>query len=168
VFIFDYRGYGESKGKPSETGIYRDAQAAYDYLLKRGIRQDRIIGYGESIGGAVAIDLTSKNKVSSLIVGDTMSSAKEMVENTFIFIPYWIFSSRFDSLKKIKKITVPKLMAHSINDEIVPYSLGRRLYEAAPEPKEFVKMRGGHNSCFFESNDLIRERIGNFVKKLPQ
>jgi fermentation-respiration switch protein FrsA (DUF1100 family) len=59
-------------------------------------------------------------------------------------------------------------MAHSINDEIVPYSLGRRLYEAAPEPKEFVKMRGGHNSCFFESNDLIRERIGNFVKKLPQ
>jgi len=79
-----------------------------------------------------------------------------------------IFSSRFDSLSKIQKITVPKLMVHSINDEIVPYSLGRKLYNAAPEPKEFVKIRGGHNSCFFESNDIIREKITEFIKRLPQ
>jgi hypothetical protein len=168
VFIFDYRGYGRSKGNPSEAGIYRDAQAAYNYLLSRNIAPERIIGYGESIGGAVAIDLASKNKIGALIVGDSMTSAKEMVEEIYIFIPYWVFSSRFDSLSKIKKVTVPKLMAHSINDEIVPYSLGRRLFEAAAEPKEFVKMRGGHNSCFFESKELIREKIADFLKRLPQ
>jgi fermentation-respiration switch protein FrsA (DUF1100 family) len=168
VFIFDYRGYGKSGGRPSESGIYRDAQAAYDYLLSRKIPAERIIAYGESIGGAVAIDLASKNKVAALIVGDTMTSAKDMVREIFIIVPYWIFSSRFDSLSKIQKITVPKLMVHSINDEIVPYSLGRKLYNAAPEPKEFVKIRGGHNSCFFESNDIIREKITEFIKRLPQ
>jgi hypothetical protein len=168
VFIFDYRGYGRSKGKPSEAGIYRDAQAAYNYLLSRNVAPERIISYGESIGGAVAIDLVSKNKVGALIVGDTMTSAKEMVEELFIIVPYWIFSARFDSRSKIKKVNAPKLLIHSINDEIVPYSLGRRLYEAAPGPKEFVKIRGGHNSCFFESKSIIHDRIADFLKRLPQ
>ena len=168
VFIFDYRGYGKSKGKPSEIGIYRDAQAAYEYLLFRKILPERIISYGESIGGAVAIDLASKNKVGALLAGDTMTSAREMVEEFFIIIPYWVFSSRFDSLSKIKYVTVPKLMIHSINDEIVPYSLGRRLFEAAPSPKEFLKIRGGHNSCFFECKQMLHTAIGDFIKRLPQ
>ena len=168
VFIFDYRGYGRSKGLPSEIGIYRDAQAAYDYLLSRKIAPEYIISYGESIGGAVAVDLASKNKVGALIIADTMTSAKEMVEELFIIVPYWVFSTRFDSRSKIKKITVPKLMVHSVNDEIVPYNLGKRLFEAAPEPKEFVKIRGGHNSCFFESNGVIRERIADFLRRLPK
>lgn len=167
VFIFDYRGYGKSKGKPSEAGIYRDAQAAYEYLLFCKVPPERIISYGESIGGAVAIDMASKNKVGALIVGDTMTSAKEMVEEFFIIIPHWVFSSRFDSLRKIKYVTVPKLMIHSINDEIVPYSLGRRLFEAATSPKEFLKIRGGHNSCFFESKQLLHAAIGDFLKRLP-
>jgi len=167
VFIFDYRGYGKSMGAPSEIGIYRDAQAAYDYLIFRKISPERIISYGESIGGAVAIDLSSKNKVGALIAADTMTSAKEMVQEFYIIVPYWIFSSRFDSLSKIKKVSVPKLLVHSINDEIVPYGLGRRLYEAAPEPKEFVKIRGGHNSCFFGSRSIIYDRIADFLKRLP-
>jgi len=167
VFIFDYRGYGRSQGKPSEKGIYLDAQAAYEYLIFRRIPAQRIISYGESIGGAVAIDLASRNNVGALIVGDTMTSSREMVEEFFVLIPYWIFSSRFDSIKKIKKIMVPKLLAHSINDEIVPYSLGRRLFEAAPAPKEFLKIRGGHNSCFFESKDIIQQKIADFLNRLP-
>lgn len=168
VLIFDYRGYGHSSGSASEQGIYRDAQAAYEYLLSRKVPPERIISYGESIGGAVAVDLASKNKIGALVVADTMTSSKEMVKELFIIIPYWVFSSRFDSLSKIPKITVPKLMVHSINDEIVPYSLGRRLYEAAPEPKEFLKIRGGHNSCFFESKGIIHDRMSDFLKRLPQ
>ena len=168
VFILDYRGYGRSKGAPSERGIYRDAKSAYDYLLSRKIKPEQIIGYGESIGGAVVIDLGYKNKMAGLIIDSAFSHAKDMAKIIYPFLPYWIFSSRFDSIGKIKSIKTPKLIIHSINDEIVPYKLGRKLYEAAAEPKEFLEVHGGHNSNFFESETIYREKIKDFVNKLPK
>lgn len=166
IFIFDYRGYGKSKGMPSEKGLYLDVQGAYHYLLLRNIKPEQIIGYGESLGGAVIIDLARKNKLRGLIVDSTVSNAKDMVKIIYPFLPYQVFSSRWDSINKIKLISVPKLVIHSINDEIVPYKLGRKLFESAPEPKEFLQIQGGHNSCFFESEAILKEKIANFLKRL--
>lgn len=166
IFIFDYRGYGKSKGKPSEKGMYLDVQGAYDYLLSRKISPEQIIGYGESIGGAISIDLASKNRLGGLITDSTLSSSKDMIKIIYPFLPYWIFSSRLDSINKIKSIKIPKLIIHSVNDEIVPYKLGQRLFENADDPKEFLQIHGGHNSCFFESEVILKEKIANFLNRL--
>ena len=166
VFIFDFRGYGRSKGAPSEKGLYNDVQGAYNYLLSRKIAPEQIIGYGESIGGAVIIDLVFQNRLGGLIIDSSISNAKDMVKIIYPFLPYWVFSSRWDSVNKIRSITIPKLIIHSINDEIVPYKLGRKLFESAPEPKDFLQIRGGHNSCFFESEHILKEKIADFLKKL--
>jgi fermentation-respiration switch protein FrsA (DUF1100 family) len=168
ILIFDYRGYGKSQGRPSEKGIYLDAKAAYDYLLSRHISADAIIGYGESIGGAVVIDLAYKNKLGGLIVDGCFSCAKDMAKFIYPFIPYWVFSSRFNSEAKISSIKIPKLIIHSVNDEIVPYKLGHKLYGSALEPKEFLQIRGGHNSCFYESEEILREKVGDFLKRIPR
>lgn len=167
VFLFDYRGYGRSKGHPTEKGLYLDAQGAYDYLLSRGVTADRLIGYGESLGGAALIDLAARRKLAGLIVESSFTSARDMVKVLYPFVPYWIFSSRWDSQSKIKNINTPKLMIHSFNDEIIPFSIGRRLYESAALPKEFLGVRGGHNSCFYESEPLFKEKISAFLSKLP-
>jgi fermentation-respiration switch protein FrsA (DUF1100 family) len=166
VFIVDYRGYGRSEGRPSEKGLYLDAQGAYNYLLSRGISFEQIIGYGESIGGAAIIDLAAKNKIKALISDSAPSSAKDMVEVIYPYLPYWVFSLRLDSLSKIKTIKAPKLIIHSVNDEIVPFKLGKKLYDYAAQPKEFLQIRGGHNSSFFESEALLKEKIADFLKRL--
>jgi fermentation-respiration switch protein FrsA (DUF1100 family) len=167
VFIFDYRGYGRSRGRPSEKGLYQDVKGAYDYLLSQKITPEKIVGYSESIGGAVIIDLASKQKLGGLIIDSAFTNSEDMVKLIYPFLPYWVFSSRWDSLNKIKSVTAPKLIIHSINDEIVPYKLGVKLYDFAPQPKEFLQIRGGHNSCFFESKDILREKIAGFLKRLP-
>lgn len=166
VFIFDYRGYGKSQGSPNESGLYQDVKAAYDYLLSRGIASNNIIGYGESLGGAVIIDLAVKNKLKGLIAECAFSSLKDMIKNIYPFLPHWALASRFDSLSKIKLIKTPKLIIHSKNDEIVPYKLGEKLYEYADREKEFLQIHGGHNSCFFESEDILRGKIGDFIRRL--
>lgn len=168
VFIFDYRGYGRSEGMPSEKGLYIDAQAAYDYLLSRRLKAGQIVGFGESLGGAVIVDLAYASRLAGLILEGTFSNAKDMVRIIYPFLPFWIFASRLDSLSKIKSITSPKLLVHSINDEIVPYKLGKKLYLAAAEPKEFLEMRGGHNSCFFESEDILKRKIADFLSRLEK
>lgn len=166
VFIFDYRGYGRSQGSPCEKGLYIDTKSAYDYLLSRTIIPGQLIGYGESLGGAFIIALALRNKMRALIVDSAFTSAADMVKHLYRILPPWIFSSRLDSLSKIKSINVPKLIIHSRNDEIVPYKLGQKLYNAAGQPKEFLQIHGGHNSCFFESENILREKIADFIQKI--
>lgn len=167
IFIFDYRGYGKSQGSPSEKGLYEDAEAAYRYLINRGdISWDNIIAYGESIGGAVVIDLASKQKVKALITEEAFSSVKDMVRIIYPFLPHFILQSRFDSVSKIKDIKAPKLIIHSVDDEIVPSHLGEKLFEAAAPPKEFLKLRGGHNTAFIDSEELFSSGIESFLKRI--
>lgn len=166
VFIFDYRGYGLSKGDPSEEGLYLDAKSAYDYLLSRGIKENQIIGYGESLGSAVIIDVACRSKMRALIVEGGFSSGRDMAAHAFPFLPYWVFSIRLDSSTKIKSIDIPKLIIHSINDEIVPYGLARKLFEAAAEPKEFLQVSGGHNTCFYDSEEFLKEKVADFLNRI--
>jgi fermentation-respiration switch protein FrsA (DUF1100 family) len=167
VFIYDYRGYGKSEGKPTEAGIYLDGNAVYDYLTKKkGIPEDSIIAYGESLGAAVAVGLASKAKLEALILEGAFSSAKDMAGELFPFIPSFLFHSKLDSLTKIKNVIIPKLFIHSSNDEIVPIQLSRKLYNMAPHPKFFTTLGGGHNTCFMDSQKEYIESISSFVSKL--
>ncbi len=166
VFVFDYRGYGKSAGTPREAGLYKDMFAAYNYLTKtRGIPKSNIIIYGESIGGAVAIDLAQKVNAKALITEETFTSVKDMAKTAFPFIPSFIFSSRFNAIGKIKNVKCRKLIIHSIDDEIVPFSMGERLFTAAGEPKTFLKIRGSHNTAFLDSKEEYTKGIENFINQ---
>lgn len=167
VFIIDYRGYGKSGGKPSEEGLYVDAEAAYDYLIKNfEINPENIILYGESLGCAVGVYLASERKVKAMILEGGFSSVRDVARRYYPFIPSFMIFDRFDSLSKIKKIDVPKLFIHSKNDEIIPFKFAVKLYDAALEPKEFTELTGGHNTSFQDSAEKYTSSIVSFIKKI--
>ncbi len=167
ILAVEYRSYGRSDGRPSEKGLYLDAFTAYQYLVDiRKIPPEQIIIYGESLGGAVAIDLASRVKAAGLITEGTFSNEVDMARTIFPGMPAFILSSKYDSLSKIKKVSVPKLFIHSTNDELVPFELGCKLYSAAGEPKRQAKLRGGHNNAYFVSKDDYARAISSFLATL--
>lgn len=165
VFIFDYRGYGKSEGSPSEKGIYLDVLAAYDYLLKRGdTEKNKIVVYGESLGSAVAIELASRVNIAGIICFGGFTSAVAVANEIFPFLGVLI-TQKFISIPKIKKVSVPKLIIHSRQDEIVPFRHGEELFASANAPKEFLAIRGGHNDAVFVSYNEFKTGIESFIKK---
>jgi len=166
-FIFDYRGFGKSKGWPTEKGTYLDAQAAYDYLVGRqDIDRNRIVIFGKSLGAAIAIDLASKVKAAALISESSFTSTKDMARAIYPLLPFWLFlKPSYNAYAKIAKIDVPKLIIHSRDDEIVPFSQGQRLFAKAKPAKEFYVMRGGHNDAFYIYNAECMEKISDFIER---
>jgi fermentation-respiration switch protein FrsA (DUF1100 family) len=165
VCMFDYRGYARSQGKPSEQGIYLDAQSIYDYLKTRpDINPDKLIAYGSSLGGVVMVDLASKRKVAALVVESSFTSAKDMAHRLYPLLPAWMMSIKFDSLSKISKIDAPKLFLHSKDDHTVPYAMGQKLYAAARDPKAFIDIYGGHNDGGFLKDPRVLNDFKNFLK----
>lgn len=165
VFIFDYRGYGHSQGRPTEKGMYEDARAAYDYLLTRtDIDKNKIIGYGTSLGGSVAIDLAVQRQLQSVIIDSSFTSGADMARRIYPMIPTFFMSVKLDSAAKIHSINIPKLFIHSTEDEVVPFKLGQKLFDMAPPPKEFMTVRGGHNEPHWEQKGY-KEDIERFLRK---
>ena len=168
VFIFDYRGYGKSQGKPDENGLYKDARAAWRYLTnERRFEQHDIILFGRSLGGAVAAELSTEVQPGGLILESTFSSARDVANAVFpvlsrlIFLPY-----DFNSASHVRRVTCPILVLHSPDDEIIPLSLGEKLFQAANEPKSFVKMRGDHNNGFLLSQPEYERALAAFISSL--
>lgn len=156
--IFDYRGYGKSSGKPSEKGLYRDATAAYYYLLSRkDINHKKIVLYGHSLGGTVAVDLATREPgIAILILEGTPCSTMAVVKDVISLPVGFLMTQRFDALSKIGKVKMPKMIFHSVEDEVIPFQNGEKLYEKAVEPKEFHALKGGHNTSFvFFANDYL-------------
>jgi fermentation-respiration switch protein FrsA (DUF1100 family) len=166
VFIMDYRGYGKSDGKPTEQGLYLDARAAWDYLVdERHEAPDRIIILGKSLGGAPAVDLATQVNSAGLIVQSSFTSAGDMAAAVLPFLPRAILRTRMDSLSKIGSVRCPKLFIHSQADEVVPYDLGRRLYEAASEPKQFHEVKGAsHNSTYLDGGVSYFDALRSFIE----
>ena len=166
VFIFDYRGYGRSKGRPKEAGVLADARAARDWLSRReGAEPGRLILMGESIGGAVAVDLAAEKGARGLILESTFTSLRDVAAYHLPWLPVrHLMRTRLDSLAKIKDYHGPLLQSHGDSDTIVPYLFGERLFEAANEPKQFITFRGG------DHNDLrgaaYYAKLGEFVAGL--
>ncbi len=170
VFIFDYRGYGESQGKPNEQGLYLDARAAWGYLLqKKKLRTEDIILFGRSLGGSVATHLASEVSPSALILESCFSSARDTAN---ILMPILsrlvIMRFRFDNIEHIRGIRLPLMILHSPQDDIIPYRLGKKLFEQANEPKTFYKMSGDHNTGFLQSQPGYGRALKNFLDTLPQ
>ncbi|MDP2795404.1 MAG: alpha/beta hydrolase [Sulfurisoma sp.] len=150
VLIFDYRGYGRSTGKPSEAGLYRDAQTAWDHLTRqRGIPPGRIVIFGESLGGAMAAWLAARERPGALVLSSVLISAPELAADLYPWLPTrWLLRMRYDTRAALAEARCPVLVAHSPNDEIIPFRHGQTLFEAAAEPKVFLPLAGGHNDGF--------------------
>jgi fermentation-respiration switch protein FrsA (DUF1100 family) len=147
VLIFDYPGYGFSAGKPSEAGCYAAADAAYDWLAQR-LPPEKIVLDGKSLGGGVAVDLAVRRPHHALVLMKTFTALPDVAQAQLPWLPArWLMRNRFDNLAKIGRCPRPIFMAHGDRDELVPISMGQRLYEAAPSPKQFYLMAGtDHNA----------------------
>ena len=160
VLIFDYRGYGRSTGQLSEEGLYRDAQTAWDYLARqRGIPPQRIILFGESLGGGVATWL------AALVLSSAFTSVPELAADLYPWLPAkWLVRLRYDSRAALAKINCPVLIAHSPDDEIVPFRHGQALFATAAEPKIFLPLAGGHNDGFIFMRPAWVEVLADFLR----
>ena len=122
--------------------------------------------YGESLGCGVDVYLAAERKVKAIILEGGFSSVRDVARKYYPFIPSFMISDRFDSLSRIEKIHISKLFMHSENDEVMPLKLAVKLYDAAPEPKEFTKLTGGHNTSFQDSTEKYTSSIASFIKKI--
>lgn len=165
VLILDYRGYGRSEGRPSEAGLYRDARAAWDYLLDdRGVAPADVVLFGRSLGGAVGAELASQVRPGALILESTFSSARDLVREIYPILS-WLIVRRFDfdTVARLRTVSSPVLVLHSRDDEIIPFELGRRVYEAAPKPKRFHELQGDHNGGFLLSQPGYERGLAGFL-----
>lgn len=167
VFIFDYRGYGKSEGKPTEEGTYKDAAAAWRYLVdERKVAESNIIVMGRSLGGAVAAWLAARHDPAAAIIESTFTSAADLGADIYPWLPVrWMLKYEYRTLEYIKEIDAPVFMAHSRDDRVVPFQHGRTLFEEANEPKTFVELRGSHASAFLETGEKYREELKQFLGK---
>jgi uncharacterized protein len=169
TFIYDYRGYGESEGSPTEKGLYKDIRAAWEYLTgELGYDGSQVILFGRSLGGSVSAHLAQSVNPGGLILESTFTSARDVASNIYPFIPSRIVRFDFATIEYLQNINTPLLIMHSRDDSIIPFHFGEKLYEAAPEPKHFVELRGGHNDNFMVSGELYFDELGRFVSGLER
>ncbi|MEE8466246.1 MAG: alpha/beta hydrolase, partial [Dehalococcoidia bacterium] len=165
-FIFDYRGYGQSEGEPSEKGTYLDARAAMEYLRSRpDVDPDRIVYLGHSLGAAVAVELALTQPPLALVLVSPFASVRDMARLTLPFPPAgWLVRNHYDNVSRIREINVPLLVLHGGSDDTVPLSQGRKLYEAANEPKRFEMLEGaGHNDTYLAAAEQYWGAIESFL-----
>jgi fermentation-respiration switch protein FrsA (DUF1100 family) len=165
VLAFDYRGYGESEGRPSEQGTYRDMDAAIDDVVQeRKVPLGRLLYLGESLGGAVAVEAASRRPPAGLILESTFTSAPAMARLYYPWLPVrLLLTIRYDSLARVRGLACPLLAFHSPDDDIVPYSMGLELFDAAPQPKTFVDLSGGHNGGGIAASANARAALEEFI-----
>jgi hypothetical protein len=167
VMIFDYRGYGKSEGSPSEAGILADARAARAWLARRtGTPENKIVLMGESLGGGVMVDLAANDGAGGLILQNTFTSLPDVAQTAYPWLPVrQLMRSRLDSLSKIGSYRGPLLQCHGDADEIIPYELGRRLFDAAPDPRKvFITIPGGrHNDPIAH---VFSQALGTFFGRV--
>jgi len=167
VLIFDYKGYGNSEGSPTEEGTYLDAEAALDYLINvKKIHPAKVILFGRSLGSAVAAEIALRHKAGALIIESGFTSVPDLGHKYFPFLPVRLLSRySYATASKVSKINIPKLFIHSPQDEIIPFGHGRHLYENAFPPKEFLEITGGHNDGFLISGDVYTDGLDRFISR---
>lgn len=176
VFIMDYRGYGISQGDfPTESTVYEDAETAWNYLVKqRGISPKKIVIYGHSLGGAIAIELADRHpNAAGAIIECSFTSMRDMVDYQYpyfnVFPIDWILTHRFDSIAKVKSLKMPVLFTHGTADDVVPIDMSQALFAATPEPKQlFIVPNADHNNIASVSGDKYFETIRKFMKLIDR
>lgn len=170
VLMIDYRGYGRSAGEPTEQGTYADATAAWKHLVDtRGTAPADIVIVGESLGGAVTAELASRTTPRAVILQSTFTSIPALAGEIYRFLPVrWISRHDYDTRSRIARIYAPVLIAHSPQDELIPYRHGRELFELAREPKHFIELAGGHNQGFLFVRPAWVAEVGAFLRRFER
>jgi len=169
VLVIDYRGFGASRGRfPSEASVYEDAEAAWRYLVGAGVRPSELYIYGHSLGGAIAIELARRHpEAAGLVVESSFTSIYDMamLQRRYAWLPVRrLLNQRFDSLAKVAGLSLPVLYLHGTADEVVPYDMGRRLYEASGGEKRFVALEGGRHEHDAAATPILLSALGSFVR----
>jgi len=167
IFIFDYRGYGRSEGTPTVEGALQDARAARKKLCELAeIKESEMVLMGESLGGAIAVQLAAESSPRGLILQSTFSSLKDVADFHFPRLSWLVPANKLDSLSKIGSYHGPLFQSHGTLDETVPLTSGEKLFEAANEPKELMRIpRADHNNWLTE--DYLR-RLDEFIKRVER
>jgi uncharacterized protein len=166
VFLYDYRGYGASEGSPDEAGTYRDARAAYRYLVEeKRVKTGELVLFGESLGSAVSLELALTHPAAALVLEAPFTSVRDMARTTILAPLAPFVRTRYDSLARIPRLRMPLLVVQGDRDEIVPPAQGRRLFDAAPEPKRYFAIPGaGHNDTYIVGGAAYWQTIGDFLQ----
>lgn len=181
VFLFDYRGYGDNPGRPSETALVDDAWAAWQYATdERNLAAERIILYGESLGSAVAVQLAARASQTGtppggLVLRSPFSSLADVASHHYPWLPVrWLLLDRYESTEHIRGVTCPILVLHGRRDAIIPLRFAERLYQAAPAtsasgiPKRFVELpQADHNDVIFVHPREVQSALESFLSALP-
>jgi uncharacterized protein len=166
VLLYDYRGYGSSEGSPGEAGTYRDAHAAYRYLVQeKGVKPDELVLFGESLGCAVSLELALARPAAALVLEAPFTSVRD-VARSMVFAPLAPFvRTRYENLARIPRLRMPLLVLGGDADEVIPPAHGRRLFEAAPEPKRYYSIPGaGHNDTYLVGGAAYWHAIADFLE----
>jgi uncharacterized protein len=169
VSLFDYRGYGRSHGSPSEEGLYQDALGAYDYLTRiRMIRPERIVLFGRSLGAAVAAEVALHMSAAGLILESPFPSIEAVAKFHYGGLPvHWLLGAEFRLIDRLPQLSLPKLIVHGDQDEIIPLELGRQVFEAAKPPKSFYVIKGAdHNNTYHVGGRPYFQRFAEFVQSV--
>jgi uncharacterized protein len=168
VLLFDYRGYGRSEGRPDEAGTYRDARAAHRFLVETsGVAPSDVVLFGESLGAAVAVQLALERPVGALVLESPFTSIPDMARAAYPFLPPVgpLIRTRYDTLSKIPKLTIPLLVLHGERDSIVPPSQGQRVFEAARGRKRFFLIpSAGHNDTYVVGGEPYWRTLREFLE----
>jgi fermentation-respiration switch protein FrsA (DUF1100 family) len=166
VFTFDYRGYGQSQGRPSEAGTYLDGQAAYTWLRQWGFAAENTILLGKSLGGGIASEIALREKVGGLILQNTFSSVPDVGTELFPFLPVRLMGSiRYETVKKLPRIHVPVLVMHSRDDDFIRFNHAERNFAAANEPKMLWEIYGSHNGTLEADRTHYLEGLQAFLSR---
>jgi len=169
VLIFDYRGYGGNPGSPTEDGLKVDARAAHSYVLSRaGVDPSRVVYFGESLGTGLATDLALEFPPAGLILRSPFPSLTAVGQHHYPWLPVrWMLRDRYDTLERIQHLRAPLLVIAGDLDSIVPISLSRQLFEAAPEPKRWLSLPGAdHNDAVLSAGPPLIEGVLRFLADL--
>jgi fermentation-respiration switch protein FrsA (DUF1100 family) len=175
VLEIDYRGFGRTPGEPSEAGMYEDAEAAYQELLRRGVPPKRIILLGHSLGSGPAVLLATQHPAAALVLFGAFTSIPDAAAGRYPYLPIRLaVAVQFNSLARIGAVHMPVVIAHSREDRLIPYSHALKLFAAANEPKHLITFEstrddgfGGHVDALYDHVDVLRSALAELVPGIP-
>jgi len=167
VAMFDYQGYGQSEGKPSEDATHEDASAALQFLIgEMDIAENKIIIMGRSLGGPIATRLAALHNPAALILESTFTSAVDLGSDMYPWLPIdWLLKFEYETHRYLRQVDSPVFMAHSVDDDVIPFQHSQELYEIAQQPKMFVELIGSHSTGFKETGTKYQEGLQRFLEE---